>query len=167
VTINDLGALGSFFASIAVFITLVYLARQVHQGNILHRMQSRESLMNQDVLTLQLQLADLDISKSFYKEVLNEDDLLKQHLFLTLFLRQREWEWLLHKDGVLPKEVYETYLEVFPIFLGTERTRKWWNSLGKAALNRDFSAEIDKLLEDRPLTSYWSTFEQMTKSGRV
>lgn len=164
-TISDLGALGSFLASIAVFITLVYLARQVRQGNILHRMQSRESLMNQDVLTLQLQLADLDISKAFYKESPSEDDLLKQHLFLTLFLRQREWEWLLHKDGVFPRELYETYMEVFPIFFGTERTRKWWNSLGKAALNPDFAAEIDKLLETRPLTTYWSTFQQLTKGG--
>lgn len=163
-TISDLGALGSFLASIAVFITLVYLARQVRQGNILHRMQSRESLMNQDVLTLQLQLADPDITKSFYKEAPSEDELIKLYLFLTLFLRQREWEWLLHRDGVFPKELYQTYLEVFPLFFGTERTRKWWNSMGKTAINPDFSAEIDNLLKDRPLTTYWSTLEQLTKS---
>ncbi len=164
-SISDLGALGSFLSTIAVFITLVYLARQVRQGNILHRMQSRESLMNQDVLTLQLQLADLDITKSFYKQSPSEDELLKQHVFLTLFVRQREWEWLLHKDGVFPKELFETYLEVFPIFFGTEYTRKWWNSFGKAALDPDFSAEIDKLLRARPLTTYWSTLRQLTKSG--
>jgi len=165
VTISDLGALGSFLASIAVFITLVYLARQVRQGNILHRMQSRESLMNQDVLTLQLQLADPSITKAFYKEVPSEDDLLKLHLFLTLFLRQREWEWLLHKDGVFPKELYQAYLEVFPLFFGTERTRNWWNLVGKTAINPDFAAEIDELLEKRPLTTYWSTLEQLTKNG--
>jgi hypothetical protein len=64
-TISDLGALGSFLASIAVFVTLVYLARQVHQGNTVNRMQSRESMMNQDLVTLQLQLADRDITRSF------------------------------------------------------------------------------------------------------
>jgi len=74
----------------------VYLARQVRQGNSLHRMQSRESLMNQDILALQLQLADPNITKTFYKEAPSEDDLPKLHLFLVLFLRQREWEWLLH-----------------------------------------------------------------------
>ena len=163
-TISDLGSIGSFLASIAVFITLVYLARQVRQGNVLHRMHSRETLMNQDVLTLQLQLADLDISKAFYKENLNEDDLLKQHLFLTLFLRQREWEWLLHRDGVFPKELYETYTEVFPIFFGTEHTRKWWNTLGKSGMNPGFAAEIDRLLKTRPLTTYWSTLKQFAKN---
>ena len=163
-TISDLGALGSFLASIAVFVTLVYLARQVRQGNVLHRMQSRESLMNQDVLTLRLQLADLDISKAFFKEDPTEDDLLKQHLFLTVFLRQREWEWLLHKDGVFPEELYQTYMEVFPLFFGTERTRKWWQTVGKTAINPEFASEIDKFLENRPLTTYWSAVEQLIKS---
>jgi hypothetical protein len=165
VTISDLGALGSFLASIAVFITVVYLARQVRQGNTLHRMQSRETLMNQDVLTLQLQLADSSITKSFIKQDPSEDELLKLHLFLTLFLRQREWEWLLHKDGVFPKELYETYMGVFPIFFGTERTRKWWNSMGKTAIAPEFSAEIDKMLENQPLTTYWSNLERLLKGA--
>lgn len=46
-------------------------------------------MMNQDLITLQLQLADIDISKAFYEEKPSEDDLLKLQLFLTLFLRQR------------------------------------------------------------------------------
>jgi hypothetical protein len=66
-SINDLGALGSLIASIAVFATLVYLARQVSQGTTLHRMQSRETMMNQDLVTLQLQLADTDITKAFFQ----------------------------------------------------------------------------------------------------
>ena len=154
-TLGDLGAVGSFLASIAVFVTLVYLARQVHQGNVFARMQSRESMMNQDLLTLKLQLADPDISKSFYKEDLSEDDLLKQQIFLTLFLRQREWEWLLYKDGVFPEDIYRTYLEVIPLFLGSERTLRWWNSIGKTAIDPEFAAEIDTLLENRPHTDYW------------
>ncbi len=164
-TISDLGALGSFLASIAVFATLIYLARQVRQGNTLARMQSRESMMNQDLVTLQLQLADLDITKAFYKKDPNEDELLKRHLFLTLFLRQREWEWLLHKDGVFPEDVYRTYLEVIALFFGTEETRSWWNGIGKTAITPQFAAEVDKLLESRPLTDYWSTLGQLTKSA--
>ena len=31
-TINELGSIGSFLAAIAVFITLIYLSRQVKQG---------------------------------------------------------------------------------------------------------------------------------------
>ena len=155
-TLGDLGAVGNFLASIAVFVTLVYLARQVHQGNVFARMQSRESMMNQDLLTIKLQLADPDITKSFYKESLSEDDLLKLQLFLTLFLRQREWEWLLYKDGVFPEDVYRTYVEVIPIVFGTKHTLRWWNSIGKTAIDPEFAAEIDRLLENRPHTDYWS-----------
>jgi hypothetical protein len=61
---------------VVVAVTLIYLARQVSQGNVLTRMQSRESLMNQDLLSLQLQLADRDISRTFYKETLDVDEWL-------------------------------------------------------------------------------------------
>jgi hypothetical protein len=149
---------------VVVAVTLIYLARQVSQGNVLTRMQSRETLMNQDLLTLQLQLADRDISRTFYKETLDEDEWLKLHLFLTVFLRQREWEWLLHKDGVFPKEIYETYAEVIPIFFGTERTRKWWTALGKAAIAPQLAAEIDAMLAKRPMTDYWTGFLEFVRA---
>jgi hypothetical protein len=166
VTLSGIAAVGGFLASIAVIITLLYLARQVRQGNHLLRMQSRESLMNQDVLSLQLQLADTELTKTFYKQDPSEHELLRFHLYLTLFLRQREWEWLLHKDGVFPRELYETYQEVVPLFFGTERTRTWWNSIGKTAIHPEFAAEIDRLLERSPPTTYWNSLERLILEWR-
>ena len=164
-SISDLGAFGSFIASIAVFVTLVYLARQVSQGNTLHRMQSRETMMNQDLITLQLQLSDLGITQAFYKDNPDEDELLKLQLFLTLFLRQREWEWLMHKDGIFPEDVYQTYLGVIALFFGTERTRNWWKEIGKTAMDAEFAAEVDRLIDGQPLTEYWAKSAQFARNG--
>ena len=164
-SISDLGALGSFFAAIAVFVTLIYLARQVRQGNMVHRMQSRESLMNQDLVAIQLQLADLDLTKVFFKENPTRDDLLKLQLFLVHFLRQREWEWLLHKDGILPDDVYRTYVDVIHLFFSSERTKNWWNFVGKTAINSDFADEIDRIIESRPPTDYWHRVAEFLETG--
>jgi hypothetical protein len=104
-SISDLGAIGSFLASIAVFVTLVYLARQ------------------------------------------------------------REWEWLLHKDGVFPEDVYQTYVGVITLFFGTERTRKWWDTVGKTAIHPKFAAEVDKMIASSPLTDYWKRSTEFSRTG--
>ena len=154
-TISDLGALGSFLAAIAVFITLIYLARQVKQGNILARYQARQSMMEQDISTLRIQASNPDITASFIKENPSEEDLLILHPFITSIMRQREWEWFQYKDGVIDEDVYRTYHEVIAIFLGTPNTRRWWKIVGRTGLNPEFVKDVDKLLANRELTNYW------------
>jgi hypothetical protein len=43
-TIAELGSLGEFIGSIAVFVTLMYLALQVRQSNISSRVQSNQAI---------------------------------------------------------------------------------------------------------------------------
>ncbi len=43
-TINELGSLGEFVGSIAVFATLMYLALQVRQSNIASRVESNQAI---------------------------------------------------------------------------------------------------------------------------
>ena len=154
-TISDLGSIGSFLAAIAVFITLIYLSRQVRQGNILARYQARQAMMEQDLTTLQLQMADLDIPSAFMSENPSREENLKMHLFLTHLMRQREWEWAQYKDGIIDHDVYQTYHEVIAIFLGTPRTREWWQGVGRSGMNPEFADEVDTLLADRGLSDYW------------
>jgi len=154
-TISDLGALGSFLAAIAVFITLIYLARQVKQGNVFARYQARQAMMEQDLITLQLQIANPDISLTFLSERPSEESVMKLHLFLTHIMRQREWEWFQYRDGIIDESVYQTYYEVIGIFLGTPRTLAWWKDVGRAGMNPDFVKDVDRLLEKRGQTEYW------------
>ena len=36
--------------------------------------------------------------------------------------------------------------------IGTERTRAWWNAMGRYQLAPDFVQTVDSLLEGKPLT---------------
>lgn len=154
-TVADLGSLGSFLAAIAVFITLIYLARQVKQGNILSRFQVRQNMLEQDLESLRTQISNLDISLAFMKENPSEKELLKLHLFLTIMMRQREWEWFQYKDGVIGEDVYRTYHELIAIMFGTPKTREWWNTVGRMGVDPEFVKTVDALLSTRELTGYW------------
>lgn len=159
-TISDLGALGSFFAAIAVFITLIYLSRQVKQGNLLARYQARQAMMEQDLTDLKIQIENPDIPLIFTNENPSREELMKVHLFLTHLMRQREWEWFQYKDGIIDENVYKTYHEVIAIFLATPITRAWWNGVGRMAMNPDFAKDVDTLLSDRGLTNYWEKAQE-------
>jgi hypothetical protein len=142
-------------AAIAVFITLVYLARQVKQGNVLARYQARQAMMEQDLATLQLQIENVGIPLVFTNENASREDLMKLHLFLTRILRQREWEWFQYRDGIIDEGVYKTYHEVIAIFLATPVTQNWWNTIGRMGMNPGFVEDVDALLSDRGHTEYW------------
>lgn len=163
-TIADLGALGSFLAAIAVFITLIYLSRQVRQGNILARYQARQNMMEKDLETLNTQISNLDITRAFMKENPTEEELFKLSLFLTIMVRQREWEWFQYNDGVIDEDVYRTYHELIAIMFGTPTTRKWWETVGRMGVDPRFVATVDELLANREFTSYWDNVKDFISS---
>ena len=146
-SIQELGALGEFVSSIVVLITLIYLAIQVRQGNLLARTQARERMVEHAHNELFSQINDPSITYAVVKEgPLTEDEQARLSLFLTQFMRQREWEWFQLNDGVIDEDVYVSYRDVMAIFLGTERTRKWWQTIGRFAFNPLFVKEVDSFL---------------------
>ena len=149
-------ALADIIASLAVVISLIYVARQVRQGNLLARYQARQNMMEKDLDLLKMQTENPDITASLINPEPTREDRLRLHSFLTGIMRQREWEWFQYHDGVIDEDVYRTYHEVIAIFLGKPDTRYWWNNVGRSGLNPEFVNEVDKLLEKRELTEYWN-----------
>lgn len=140
---------------IVVAVTLLYLAAQVRQGNVLAKSQARQVMIEQSRTELFAQMADPSITYANVKDgQLTEDEQARLSLFLISFLRQREWEWFQLQDGVIDEAVYKAYHEVTPIHLGTPRGRKWWKVLGHYAFNASFVAEVDDLLARTGPSSY-------------
>lgn len=140
---------------IVVAVTLLYLAAQVRQGNVLAKSQARQVMIEQSQSELFAQMTDPSITYANVKDgQLTEDEQARLSLFLISFLRQREWEWFQHQDGVIDEAVYKAYHEVIPIHLGTPRGRKWWKVLGHYAFNPGFVAEVDALLARTEPSSY-------------
>jgi hypothetical protein len=155
-TISDLSSIANILAAIGVVVTLIYLSRQVRQGNLLARFQARQHMVEQAHDELYQWKNAPKLRNCFVKKSpLSEDEQESVHYFLLAAMRQREWEWFQFKDGVINKEVYEAYHEVIALHLGIARTRRWWQTVGRIGFNPGFVAEVDALLGRRQLTNYF------------
>src|SRR5262245_39469429 len=129
-TLADLGSIANLLAAVGVLVTLVYLARQVRQGNMLAKAQARQRMVEQTCEELYVWKNDPALRKCFTKdEELTEEEHGVLHYFLLAAMRQREWEWLQFKDGIIKRDVYAAYHEVVALHLGIKRTRRWWHTV--------------------------------------
>ena len=103
----------------------------------------------------------IDILFTFYaKEHLSGREQATLSFFLTASMRHREWEWFQFKDGVVDAKVYMAYFAVIPILLGVPRTRRWWVSVGRTGFDSEFVQEVDKLLAESGLTTYFQDIKK-------
>ena len=155
-TIGDIGSIANLLAALGVLATLIYLSRQVRQGNALARSQARQRMVEQTCEELYVWKNDPVLRQCFTKkDALSENEHGVLHYFLVSAMRQREWEWLQFKDGSITQDVYQAYHGVIALHLGVPRTRKWWQTVGRAGFDHDFVKEVDEFLVGRPLTDYY------------
>jgi hypothetical protein len=155
-TLNDVSSIANLLAALGVLITLIYLSRQVRQGNMLAKYQARQRMVEQAQEELYHWGSHPRLRDAFAKsEPLSEHEQEEVHYFLLAAMRQREWEWFQFKDGVINKQVYGAYHEVIALHLGTPRTRNWWQTVGRIGFHPAFVAEVDAFLAKRPTTNYF------------
>jgi hypothetical protein len=155
-TLSDLGAVANLLAALGVLATLIYLSRQVRQANALARAQARQRMVEQTCEELYVWKNDPVLRRCFTKKAtLTEEEHGVLHYFLVAAMRQREWEWYQFRDGSISQDVYQAYHGVIALHLGIPRTRKWWQSVGRAGFDQGFVAEVDTFLAGRPLTTYY------------
>ena len=165
-SLSDVSSIANLLAALGVLITLIYLSRQVRQGNMLAKYQARQRMVEQAQEELYHWRLSPGLRESFVKrEALTASEQEDVHYFLLAAMRQREWEWFQFRDGVINKEVYEAYHEVIALHLGIPRTRNWWQTVGRIGFNAGFVAEVDKFLSTRPPTAAY--FEQIRTYDRA
>jgi hypothetical protein len=148
-------AIAQIIGVIVVVITLIYLAAQVRQGNLLARTQARQRMVEQADRELYVQMSDPSITYANVKDgPLSEEEQAKLGLFFVSFMRQREWEWFQFRDGVIDEDVYRAYHDVIAVHLGTPRGRKWWKNIGTFAFDPAFVTEVDDFLAKREGSNY-------------
>jgi len=158
-TLSDVGTIANLLSAITVLGTLIYLSRQVKQGNLLAKAHARQRMVEQTNDELYALANDPNLRECFVKPTeLSREDQSKLHFFLIAAMRQREWEWFQHRDGIIEESVARAYFGIIALHLGIARTRYWWSTIGRIGFNPDFVADVDAFIADRPTTTY---FEDM------
>jgi hypothetical protein len=154
--LSDVGTIANLLSAIAVLGTLIYLSRQVKQGNLLAKAHARQRMVEQTNGELYTLTNDANLRECFVKPTeLSREEQGKLHFFLIAAMRQREWEWFQQRDGVIEESVAKAYFGIIALHLGIPRTRHWWATIGRIGFDADFVAEVDRLIAGQPATSYF------------
>jgi hypothetical protein len=155
-SLSDLGTIANVLSAVAVLGTLIYLARQVKQGNLLAKAHARQRMVEQTNEELYVLMNDANLRECFVKpEGLSREQQGKLHFFLIAAMRQREWEWFQCRDGVIDESVAKAYFAIIGLHLGIPVTRHWWKTIGRIGFNPEFASEVDGFLAERPPTTYF------------
>ena len=130
-TIQDLGALGEFFGSIAVLVTLVYLAFQTRQNRMAISAQLDAARINA-VLTLNLTAA----TSNELQEALNEDRVRPRTInearrtnYWAATVYQAQWNFIQARRG-LTEDFQESGMahRVIDLFDAYRSFEDWWEA---------------------------------------
>ena len=155
--ITKVAAWSEIVSSVAVLATLAYLAVQVQQNTAAIQSQSRQAMLATDLSTLALTTNDpgilLDRSSP---DELSPARKMRLHSNLTSVLRTREYQWFEYQNGLLDEAAWRAFrTPISLVFLGTKRTRGWWNDMGREGFDPQFVNMVDGLIKDQPYSTHY------------
>ena len=145
-------------ANIGVIASIIFLGLEIRQNTEALYSQSRQAILNSSQLEIFEIMNNTEIVTNVTKSgQLTQDESLKIHFFLTAAVRTREYSWLQYQNQIIDKEQWNTELSVLGIILSANRTRKWWNTVGKDQFNPNFSGFVNEYLQGVPVSDeYWN-----------
>ena len=150
-------SIAEIISSVAILVTLLYLAIQTEQNTDAINSQSRQSLAESAVFeqTIWMQypqlsrfIVDSSIELTFEQKVQLDSMML-------MSISRREFAYRQYQAGVLDENVWNQEAEIIALLLGTERTRSWWNAIGKSGFEADFAKVVDLIIKGKPYHPYW------------
>jgi hypothetical protein len=149
-SIQDLGAIGEFISSIAVVISLVYLAVQIRENTRTQRISSAQDVMSLSATMNTNLLANTQLFDVLTKTVAGGRSLSPEERFQYQgFLRAvfaAHWQvYYLHANGVLDDEIFETYERRTRDILSRPLAMEWWLA-SKFLFGANYQQYVDRLI---------------------
>ena len=143
-------------SSLAVLATVIYLAIEIRQNTVALNSQTHATLFEGAQTELLSLYEHPDIVRSIATtDPISEEAYIKLSVFLTAFLRAREFTWLQYEQGVVGKHMLDTEKMIIRNTINIERNRSWWNEIGKGAFSPGFVAFVDQQIEDGRRPDEW------------
>ena len=153
---TDVATWGQLTSSAAVLVTLVYLSIQTRQTARLMLSESRQSMIDTDMVIVGQQIGWPTLFTALYGEdEITSEDKARLWTFLLGCLRTREHQWIQYRNGVLDEHTWAAYHKPLIFLLGTERTRAWWRTMGRNYVSPGFAETVDALIEGPPNTDMY------------
>lgn len=145
-------SISEILSSVAILITLVYLAVEINQNAEATQADVRQAMLASDQQLLELLIEDPKLSLSWYKQELDDEEKVRLNYFLFSHLRMRENNWLQYKNGILDDETWQSYSRSLGFIFSARQPRTWWSSLEKEQMFDDeFVAVVNAMIAGLPV----------------
>jgi hypothetical protein len=166
-SLESLGNLGEFIGSIAVLVSLVYLAIQIKKSTETERTSTYQSIvsdfghMNQSLASdPELTLLYIQALEDFDRLNSTEKARISQVFFMTF--RYFENMYYQHRKGYLDDEVWIGWKRLVLTYFASPGFQAWW-MLRRDVFSEPFVRFLETTESDRPLTSY----SELTRAGNA
>jgi hypothetical protein len=149
---DAIGAIGEILGAIAVLVTLVYLARQIHLNTNEIRASRVEGTLRDQSSYNQMLAEDPDLARIYWiavddVEKLSEDDKRRWLHLCSVMLRNSEIAYYHYRQGHLPDPIHLSREKWIKRFMGTSGFRWWWKQYSDV-LDPEFVEYVDRVLAD-------------------
>ncbi len=150
---TKLSAMAEILSSIAILVTLVYLAIQTQQSADAIQANTRQAILDADQQFLIKVMENPGIYTSQFKPALTDEEKVRLGAYLILFVRMRENNWLQYRNGVLDEVTWDSYRSSIVQVLSDSTSRGWWQNyaVARRAFDSEFVSLVNELLADTPV----------------
>jgi hypothetical protein len=142
--LEKLAAISEIVSSIAIVVTLIYLAIQTQQNTAAIQGTVRQSMLSEDREALYelIEHPSLELRCNLTSE---QDTQLRA--YMIAFLRMRESHWLQFRSGVVDEATWRVYRQPLAgLIFDSEFGRSLWRTI-RAGFDEGFARSADELLE--------------------
>ena len=161
--LTKLSAVAEIISSVAIVLTLVYLAVQTQQNTLAIQASVRQDMLDSDrsLLFLQAENPEITVARETDSD-LTDEDAVRLGSYLVAVVRVRENQWLQYQNGVIDERTWLTYRSPILAVFSNERTRMWWrNRTANGEFDQGFVDMVNQLMADSPLRPARSLMEAM------
>lgn len=145
-------AIAEILSSVAILVTLVYLAIEIRQNAEATRAETRQAILAADQEFLHVLLQDPTLIILRHQKELDDEERVRLSMQLLTMLRMREMNWIQHQNGTIGDTTWRAYLGSLVAVLSAPQSRIWWENYGvERVFDPRFVSLVDDLLADKPV----------------
>ncbi len=146
---NKWAALSEIVSSVAILVTLGYLAIQTQQNTVALNAESRTALWEAQMATLDHLIQNPSIMISWDQpEPLTDEQKVMLGNWLFEFIGHREYMWLQYQSGIVDERTMETFITDVDQLLVHRRLLDWWNKTSDFYFDPGFVQLVNARVRD-------------------
>lgn len=157
----------SVLANLGVVVGIFFLIVEIRQNTEALRAETHLAMFQgaQQELFVTVEHPDLVAIVADAGTPATFEDMARMDSFLAAAMNARQYAWRQWRSGVLDEESWEGERNIIALLLGSERTRHWWERLGRVQFSPSFAALVDEIVAGQPEHPYWEALRALHETA--